>query len=235
MTERDRVPPLRPRLQCCAGLIPPCDTVADVGTDHGYLPIRLLRDGICRHVIAADLREQPLETARRNAERFGTAAQTEFLRSDGLRDFGGRRFDVLVCAGMGGDLIARILSEAPWLRGCTLVLQPQSSGNDLRRWLGENGWRIEAERLVKDGRFLYAAMRVRFGGGRAFSPGEQFVSPALRAADDPLLGVYLARLLHSLELTVAGISRGETDEDRRKLAYYAAALRELKELACHFL
>lgn len=224
--------PLSARLALCASLIPPCQTVADVGTDHGHLPIWLLKKGVCRTAIAADLREKPLQTARRNAERFGTADKTAFFCSDGLQALTPGSFDVLVCAGMGGDCIAGILAAAPWL--CdpryTLILQPQSSGNDLRRWLGEHGFSIETERLVRDGGFLYAALRARYGGGRPLSPGEQFVSPALRAAEDPLLPEYLARLLRSLEQTVAGISRGRTEDDRRKLAYYGAALAELRAI-----
>lgn len=221
--------PLRPRLQACASLLSPCRTVADVGTDHGYLPVWLLREGLCERVIASDLRAKPLDTARQNALRFGAADRIDFRLCDGLAAYAPGSFDALVCAGMGGDCIAGILAAAPWL--CdpryTLILQPQSSGNDLRRWLGEHGFAIERERLVRDGRFLYAALRVRFDGGRPLSPGEQFVSPALLREDDPLLPEYAARLIRSLTATVAGISKGVTEDDRRKYAYYAAALREL--------
>lgn len=226
-------PPISKRLLACAGLLSPCETVADVGTDHGYLPIWLLSQGICRRVIAADLREKPLGIARQNAEKYGTADRTEFVCCDGLTALRPGSFDALVCAGMGGDCIAGILAAAPWICDAryTLILQPQSSGNDLRRYLGENGYLLEREILVKDGRFLYAAMRVRFGGGRAFSPGEQFLSPALQAEHSPYLAEYRERLVRSLRNTVAGIAKGETEEDRRKLAYYGTALREL-ETAC---
>ena len=221
--------PISKRLLACAELLPVCETVADVGTDHGYLPIYLLKNGHCRRVIAADLREKPLSIARQNARRFGTEAQTEFICCDGLTDIRPKSFDALCCAGMGGDCIAGILEAAPWVRdaGYDFVLQPQSSGNDLRRWLGENGFAIEREILVRDGRFLYAAMHVRFGGGRPLSPGEQFFSPALQKERSPYQTEYLERLIRSLENTVAGISKGETADDRRKLQYYSAALEEL--------
>ena len=224
-------PPLSKRLQACAGLMAPCEIAADVGTDHGYLPIWLLQNGLCRRAIAADLREKPLSIARQNAERYGTADRTTFVLSEGLANIAPGSFDTLICAGMGGDCIAGILDAAAWLRetGCTLILQPQSSGNDLRRYLGLHGWTMEREILVRDGRFLYAAMRVRFGGGTTLSPGEQFLSPALRRERSPLEPEYRARLIRSLEQTVAGIARGETDEDRRKLEYYSTALNELKE------
>lgn len=223
--------PISNRLLLCASMVPRGARVADVGTDHGFLPVYLLQNGICDRVLAADLREKPLQTAKTNAARFGTAEQTTFRLSDGLHNIKPTEFDTLVCAGMGGDCIALILDAAPWLRNenYTLILQPQSSGNDLRRYLGENGYCIEEEHLVQDGRFLYAAMKVRFGGGRPLSAGEQYASPALLASCDPLLQPYLARIERSLKETVAGIAKGESDEDRRKLAYYSAALQEISQ------
>lgn len=221
--------PISKRLLLCASMVRPGAAVADVGTDHGFLPIHLLQNGICKHVLAADLREKPLQTAMTNAARYGTADRTDFRLSDGLHNINPDEFDTLVCAGMGGDCIALILDAAPWIRDekYTLILQPQSSGNDLRRYLGENGYRIEEEHLVQDGRFLYAAMKARFGDGRPLTPGEQYASPALLASDDPLLTPYLMRIARSLRETVAGISRGDTEDDRRKLAYYSAALTEI--------
>ena len=224
--------PISRRLLCCASLIEPCAAVADVGADHGYLGIYLLRQGICRHVITADLREKPLQSARENAALFGTSDRMTFVQSDGLERLRPDSFDTLVLAGMGGDLMARILADAPWLRdsGVSIILQPQSAANDLRRWLGENRYEIRRERLVRDGRFLYAVMQVIPGQGRALSPGEQYVSPALRRAGDPLYGAYLARVRRALTLTVQGITRSSDPSDLARAAYYRAALEEVNHL-----
>ena len=223
--------PISKRLLLCGAMVPQNARVADVGTDHGYLPIWLLQNGICSHVIAADLRQKPLQTAKHNAALYGTAEKTEFILSDGLHNIQEGSFDTLVCAGMGGDCIALILEAAPWIfdEKYTLILQPQSSGNDLRRYLGERGFSIEEEHLVQDGRFLYAALKARFGGGRPLSAGEQYASPALLASGDPLLLPYLSRIERSLQATVSGIQKGETEDDRRKLAYYSAALQEISD------
>jgi tRNA (adenine22-N1)-methyltransferase len=206
--------------------------VADVGTDHGYLGIYLLQSGKCAHVIAADLREKPLASARANAAEFCVSGQMSFVLSDGLHNIEPGAFDTLVLAGMGGDLITRILAEAPWLEGgpYTLILQPQSAANDLRRWLGGRGWSIRRERLVRDGRFLYAVMEVRPGEGRALSPGEQYVSPALRRAGDPLYPEFLARVRRALELTVAGITQSVDPADLERAEYYRAALEEVSAM-----
>lgn len=224
--------PISNRLLKCAELIPACDTVADVGTDHGYLGIWLLQKGRCRRVIASDLRAKPLDSARKNAALYGVDDRMTFLQSDGLREFIPGSFQTLVLAGMGGDLISRILEEASWLEGDAyrLILQPQSAANDLRRFLGERLWSIDREVLVRDGHFLYSVLSVSPEKGRPLTPGEQYISPALRREQDPLFPDYLARMLHALELTVSGITQSTDPADRVRAAYYRAALEEVRGL-----
>ena len=89
--------------------MPPGSRVADIGTDHGYLAVHLLREGVCPFVTAADLREQPLQKARENAARFGVADRMQFLLSDGLQSIPPDAAGTIVMAGMGGDLMVRIL------------------------------------------------------------------------------------------------------------------------------
>lgn len=221
------------RLRCCADLIDPGARVADIGTDHGYLPIWLVTQGIASAVYAADLREKPLQRARENARANGVEAKISFRRSDGLCCFNGTEMDTIVCAGMGADLIISILERTPWLRSSryTLILQPQSSGQDLRRYLAEHGFSIEREVLVREKGFLYAVIRARFSGEiTALSPGRQFVSPQLLADGSVYLPMQMDRLISSLQKTVEGISCGHTEADAEKLHYYQAALDELKTM-----
>lgn len=222
-------PVLSPRLACCAEFVARGARVADIGCDHSYLGIFLLQSGQAASVHACDLREKPLARARENAARFGVAEKMRFSVADGLQAVQAGEADTVVIAGMGGDLIAEILAACPWARDARIrwIFQPQSSGNDLRRKLAEMGFCIEQERLVRDGGFLYQAMCVRFGGAVALTPGQQFVSPALFAAADPLLGEYFARLIASLERTVEGIRRGGV---QTRLSYYETALCELREM-----
>ena len=225
-------PPLSKRLAACAALVPRGAVAADVGTDHGYLSIYLVQQGICPRVIASDLRQKPLEKARENVLRYGASEQITLLLSDGLKNFRPGSFDTLICAGMGGDCICAILQAAPWLKDgrYTLILQPQSSGNDLRRWLGQNGFSIERETLVQDGRFLYGVMAVRYGAGRELTPGEQYVSDALLRSGDENLPRYLERVQRALARAVSGIRKGESAEDREKLEYYETAYRQVCEM-----
>ena len=104
--------PLSNRLLACCGYVKPGDRVADVGCDHGYLGIYLLKNGIASAVIASDVREMPLQSAVRNAEKFGVKERMSFYLSDGIRDLP-REFDCMVCAGMGADTMMSILDVAP--------------------------------------------------------------------------------------------------------------------------
>lgn len=215
--------PVSKRLLACADLVRPGDRVADVGTDHGYLAIHLLKSGRAARVFAADVARQPLERARQNAQRYGIKEGISFYLSDGVQNLP-REFDVLLCAGMGADTIIGILEAAPWLRdgGYRLILQCQSSQNELRRYLGQQGWRICREVLVRDRRFLYTVLEAMPGGG-PLSPGQQYVSPALLEAGGPLLGDYLDQCRRSVERAAVGLANAGDPG----AAYYQAALREL--------
>lgn len=221
--------PICKRLLCCAAQVPQGARVADIGCDHGYLGIHLVQSGRASFVHACDLREGPIHRAMENALRFGTAEKMRFSRADGLSAVSPEEVDTVVCAGMGGDLIVQILRNAPWLKNeaYTLILQPQSSGQEVRRMLSEEGFGIVSETLCEDGGFLYYVMTVRFGNAAALTPGQQFCSPQLLESGSPLLPQYLERLERSLRGTVAGIAKGSTEEDRKKLAYYSAALEEI--------
>lgn len=222
--------PISPRLLCCAKQVRQGAKVADIGCDHGYLGIWLIQNQVASAVIASDLREQPLEKARENSRLFGTWEQMTFHVADGLDAVKPDEVDTIICAGMGGDCIAHILEQAPWVRDpkYTLILQPQTSGNDLRRYLGEHGFAIEREELVKDGGFLYFTIRARFGEGKRLSPGEQYLSRPLLNCGSELLPAYFDRIINALQRTVEGMRRSQREVE--KLSYYETALKEVLEM-----
>lgn len=226
--------PISKRLLACAARVPLGARVADIGADHGYLSIELLQSGRASFVHASELREQPLKKAVENAEKYGVAEKMRFSQADGLAAVDKDSVDTVICAGMGGELIAQILRACPWVADpkYTLILQPQSSGNDLRRQLGEMGFRIEEEGLVEDGGFLYQVLCARYGDPETLTPGRQYVSPALLRSGDPLLPAYFERILQALAKTVEGISRAETP--RPHLAYYQTALEQVREMREHY-
>lgn len=224
--------PISKRLLCCASMVRPGARVADVGCDHGYLGIYLLRQGIASFVAAMDLRPEPLEKARRNAARFGTGERMFFAVCDGLKAVGPGAVDTVICAGMGGDTIAGILGDCSWSKDPEInwILQPQSSGNDLRRWLGDHGYRLLRETLVRDGGFLYSVMEVRAGGGVPVSPGHQYVSQPLLDNEPELVREYLGRVIGGIRRAVEGLAQAKSDEEAARRIYYETALREVLEM-----
>lgn len=223
--------PISKRLLCCASMVQSGSRVADIGTDHGYLGIYLLQSGAARHVIACDLRKDPLENARRNAKLFGVDGEMELRLSDGLEKILPDEVDTVVMAGMGGDLIQKILLQCPWRKreGLQFILQPQSAGNVLRRWLCEDGFEIQREEPVQDGHFLYTVMDIRQGEPAPLTPGTEYASPALLASGSPLVGNYLARVENALQETVRGLTNAEKQRPER-LAYFGQALLEIQEM-----
>lgn len=196
---------LSPRLKVCCGYVCPGDRVADIGCDHGYLGIYLLKNQIASYVLAGDVNEGPLQSAVNNAEKYEVADKISFYLSDGLKSFP-RDFDTAVCAGMGADTIVSILENAPWLK-CDqyrLILQCQSKTHYLRKYLSDNDWRITEESVVRDGRFLYTVMEVIYQPGYTLSPGEWYFPPALLENPAKELPEYYRQTIKRLQRVVDG-------------------------------
>ena len=213
--------PVSPRLQACCNFVHSGDRVADIGCDHGYLGIYLLKNGIAQSVIASDIREGPLQSAVHNSEKFGVRDKMTFYLSDGARNIP-RDFDTLVCAGMGGDTMVSILDAASWLKSpqYRLVLQCQSKNAILRRYLSDNGWKILQEKIIPDGKFLYTVMEVIWQPGTPLTPGECYFPPVLQESEH--VSAYYAFVIKGLENIVL---------NRKELAdpFMIQALEELRK------
>lgn len=159
------------RLALCAEMLAESDVnsapriAADIGADHGYLACALVESGVCEHAIAADINPKPLSSAIEHIAQSGLADKIDAVLSDGLENVPQEGVTDVICAGMGGELIAAILSRGEWqkqLRGCTLILQPMTKADELRRWLFANGWHIMRERACRDGKFVYSVMAAHY-------------------------------------------------------------------------
>ena len=222
--------PLSDRLLACCSFVKQGDRVADIGCDHGYLGIYLLTKGVASSVIESDVAEGPLQSAMRNAVKFGTKNKMTFYLSDGARNIP-RDFDAMVCAGMGADTIMSILSNSPWLKDkkYRLILQCQSKRPELRQWLYGEGYRINRETLAKDGKFVYTIMEVVYDPGHSVTPAEAYISQQLLEDNHPLLQEYYARVKHGVELTIFGLKRANDDQ----LSVYETILSDLTAMEEH--
>lgn len=195
---------LSPRLLACSQFVCPGDRVADVGCDHGYLGIHLLKKNIASRVIASDINEGPLASAVRNSEKYGVEDRISFHLSAGVVAVP-RDFDVLICAGMGADTIVSILEAASWLSSdqYRLILQCQSKTPTLRKYLWNNGWDIRREIAVRDGRFVYTVMEATRGSFTPNSKGQFYFSPALLRNPSPEAVEYCKRIIDGVRLSAA--------------------------------
>ena len=200
---------LAPRLQLLADLVPQGARLADIGTDHGYLPVWLLQQGRISSAIAADIGAGPLEHARRTAREYDVYGLA-FRLCDGLSAIAPDEADTLVIAGMGGETIIHILESAPWTRGCTLLLQPQTKIEELRLRLCENGYAVTREHLVRDKGKLYVVMTVT--AGERYTPGAEQLYGGLALEREALYGDYLAHQIARLRRRAEGLRQSGSGE-----------------------
>ena len=203
---------LQPRLALLASLVPQGAVLADVGTDHGYLPVALLQQGRITAAIASDIGAEPLEHARRTARQYGVEEQLRFLRCDGLQGIDPKDADTVVIAGMGGETIWGILAAAPWTRDGrhTLLLQPQTKIEELRLRLCENGYAVTREHLVRDKGKLYVVMTVT--AGERYTPGAEQLYGGLALEREALYGDYLAHQIARLRRRAEGLRQSGSGE-----------------------
>ena len=227
------------RLSCAADFVRTGAVLADVGTDHAYLPIALLSCGAISFAYAADVAKGPLATAQVHLEDCAKEKPelTDRIRlvlTDGLlglEDAEPAVTDISIC-GMGGELIARILSDAPFVKnpGIRLILQPMTMQPVLRCWLGENGFLVERERLCMANGKLYSVLCCHYSGEKTV-PLYPLLGDALLS--DPgnraLLPQYLKSNIERLSRVVAGrTSAGvECAQERAALAYAERMYKEM--------
>lgn len=156
---------LSERLQAVAAMVTVGNRVCDVGCDHGFVPIYLAQQGVCPAVLAMDVRSGPLNAAREHIAERGLEHVIETRLSDGLHNYNIGEADTLICAGMGGRLMMRILSDDRTKTDSfrELILQPQSEIEQFRAWLRSGGYRITDENMIEEDGKFYPMMRAATG------------------------------------------------------------------------
>ncbi len=212
---------LPPRLRLIAGWVPEGAYLADVGTDHGYLPTWLRLRGTIRRAIASDLRSGPLERAKATGALYGTD-NIEYRLCGGLDDIRPTEVDTIVIAGMGGETILSILDAAPWTADGkhTLLLQPQTHEELVRQFLAEHGFAITREALVRDRGTLYTVMEAK-AGEMTLSLRQRW--GGVKLTHDPLADRYLIEKIVRTQGILAGVKRSGRPEDAKR----AEELREI--------
>ena len=196
----------------------------DVGTDHAYVPIWLLQNGVSPLAYATEIKPGPLKNAEADALRAGVRDRLTLYLCDGLAACAPERVDTVILAGMGGETMRNILAAAPWALEKRLILQPQTKVRELRRWLGARGLVVADASLVYDTGRIYLVWLIGPGGAR-----DGAVDAALLENRDPLLLPYTeGRIKQALE-QLYGMERARR-ADAAALDALRAELEELREV-----
>ncbi len=210
MTE---IPTLSPRLSAAASLIREGAVIADVGTDHAYLPIYLCLTGRISGGTVSDINKGPIERARDNIKKYGLEGKLFAKQADGLRGLEDTHPTDVSVLGMGGELIARIIDEAPLTRdkGVRLCLQPMTHPELLRAYLAKNGFAVIDERLAREDKIYQLILAEYTGASYELSPEELLLGRINLQRGDDILIELAQRYIEVFEKQAKGIELAEKD------------------------
>ncbi len=204
------------RLSCAASMVRNGSVVADIGTDHAYLPISLLMTGVSEFAIASDVNRGPLERAKINARQYGLEDKMRFTLADGLCGIEPEKegvTDIVIC-GMGGELIAKIIGASDYTKknGVRLILQPMTCAAELRQFLAENGYGIITEKLCTAAGKIYTCILAEYDGQmRQFDEIELLLGRHNIDSRDPLFRDFALSFAQKYETKIGGLRAGGHD------------------------
>ena len=221
------------RLQALADMVTLGNRVADVGCDHGFLSIYLVQNQISPRVLAMDVREGPLARAKEHIARCGLGSYIETRLSDGLSAYEKGEAQTLVCAGMGGRGMTKILAsqEEKAKSFSELILQPQSEIPQFRRFLQDGGYKIQEENILCEEGKYYFMMKAVYTGQEIDNQSELFLEFGEKLLEDrnPVLREYLEyRLKTTLEIEKE-LNFGEKDRAKERLCQVRQERKRLLE------
>lgn len=206
------------RLALCAEFVRENSRLADIGTDHAYLPVWLAINGKIKSAVASDIRPMPLERGAENIKKYHCENLIETRLSSGLDEYSEKEIDDIVIAGMGGELIVDILKKAPWVcsKNIHLILQPMTRANILREYLFKNGFSIVDEKACRHGGKVYSVMSVFYTGEKV----EQSLSKVYIGKLDfsqPDTVEYVEEVLKKLRYKLKGLLASGSDTREMEL------------------
>lgn len=217
---------LKGRLKLIADKVPLCGTIADIGTDHAYLPVYLIQEGICKKAIASDVRTGPVKVANRNINKYKLTGCIETRLGSGLDTIAENEADTIIIAGMGGTLLTELLDTHGTKAGkaSALVLQPMNDLDVVRKWLYDNKFNIYDEELVAEGTKIYCVISARHTGEtKNYKDFELHVGEQLINKKDPLLLAYSRMKVKQIDRVLDQL---KDMEDNSKLNSYYSSLKK---------
>ncbi|MBO5366667.1 MAG: SAM-dependent methyltransferase, partial [Peptococcaceae bacterium] len=210
---------LSQRLQAIADLVPAGAKVADIGTDHGFLPCYLAQSGKAELVIACDVNAQPLALAQKNITDYNVGDKVSTRLGNGLAVLKPGEVDTVTIAGMGGALMIDILDASPMVvdRLKRIVLQPNVGAEAVRIWAEKNRWQIVAEDLIRENDIFSVIIVLEQGrSDRFMSAVELYLGPKLLAEHHPMLGLYISEEWEKTQHILEQLAKSDSEESRKK-------------------
>lgn len=221
------------RLATVASFVPASTVVADIGTDHAYLPLHLVTAKNCPRVIAVENSEHNCAQARNVISFHKLDHKVEVRCGDGLNPLKeSDGVEVVVIAGLGGKTICRLLGNAGKKLDLykRLVLQPMGDAPLLRRCLLAHGFALAAERLAKEKGHFYEIISAEKGFMSVDDPFLLELGPGILSANDPLLEPWLRQKIQRCELILKNLGRSDAEVKRKKRLYFANRYQKLKDV-----
>lgn len=211
-----KLPKLSERLQAIADMVPYGSTVADIGTDHAYIPVYLTNKGISKFAYASDVKKGPLLRAKATIREFCAENIVETRMGNGLESIKCGEVDTVIIAGMGGILISNILDNSKDVLSevKTLILQPMTAVYELRKYLYENDYTVSDEILVKEENKLYTVIKATHGKDDVQSELQLHIGKKLIENNDKLLPELFNKYINKLTKQINGLSSAEITEER---------------------
>ena len=219
------------RLQAIAAMVPAGSIVADIGTDHAYLPIHLVAHAITPQAIAGDLHQGPYLSAKNAVAAAQLEQQIAVRQGNGLAVLRPGEAATVVIAGMGGLTIIDILCAKPEITATLkrLILQPMIAAAQLRNWLQTNDWQIVAEQLVQEDGKLYQIIAAEPGKSQPVAPVFQEIGPLLWQTKHPLLRLHIEELAAHLHRVLASMGESPRAITSVKYQEFSHLLTELED------
>ncbi len=207
---------LEGRLKLIADLVPSCVTLADVGTDHGYIPVYCVQQGICQRAIAMDVNPQPLERADANIKKYNLTNSITTRLSDGVEQLAPGEADAVVIAGMGGQLIMNILQAGDDIitEDTYLILQPMLGAKELREFLYGKGYDICSEYVSREDNKFYNIITARRGQANA-SEADIYIGKNLGDNSPDVYRDYLEYKIGVNEKILFGLKQSSVKDEQR--------------------
>ncbi len=224
---------LTPRLKIIADSIQGFETLADIGSDHAYLPIYLVKNGRVKSAVATDVNSGPAEISRERIKNHGLEQKVSVRKGNGLQVINPGEAEVIVIAGMGGILIGNILDKGidAAKSARLLIIQPMRDSEKVRKWLLEHGFDIIDEELVKDQDRIYEVIWSQPGEGAREVKEPLLIGEKIIEKKHPLLGEFIYRKIKELEKVMAALEDTDSDNCRERAEECRAMLDYYREVA----